>query len=286
MDRRNALSTLTITGLGLALGAPKLKGHTMRKLLKGRIKQSVCRWTYGHLSVQQLCDIAKEIGFSAIDLIGPDDWPTLQKNGIGSSMCNGAELNLIDGWNHPEFHPQLIKNYTEFIPKVSNNGYTNLICFSGNRRGMNDLVGLENCVRGLEKILPLAEKHNVVVQMELLNSKIDHPDYMADSSLWGVELCRRLESPSFKLLYDIYHMQINEGDVIRTIRDYHPYFGHYHTAGVPGRHEIDHTQELNYPAIMNAIYETGFKGYVAQEFIPTAKDKINALKEAVYACDI
>jgi len=200
-------------------------------------------------------------------------------------MCNGAEIGLDKGWNNPKYHEQLIKNYTEMIPKVAEAGYTNLICFSGNRDGMNDYVGLQNCVDGLSQIMPLAEEHGVVIQMELFN-QVNHPDYMCDNSLWGVELCKHLGSDNFKLLFDIYHMQIQEGDIIRSIQNYHPYFGHYHTAGVPGRHEIDETQELYYPAIIKAIHDTGFKGYVAQEFIVTWEDKIAALKDGFMRCDI
>ena len=257
--------------------------------LKGTINHSVCYWTYNFMSLEELCQTVKSTGFSAIDLVGPKDWPTLKKYGIDSSMCNGAEISLTEGWNNKQYHPQLIKNYTEHINLVANAGYKNLICFSGNRRGMDDETGLKNCVEGLKQILAQAEKRGVIITMELLNSKVDHKDYMCDLSSWGVELCKRLGSDNFKLLYDIYHMQIDEGDVIRTIQNNHQYFGHYHTAGVPGRHEINESQELYYPAIMKAIAATGFKGYVAQEFIPTGKDKdskIAALKDAVQRCDV
>ena len=179
--------------------------------------------------------------------------------------------------------------FGKLSPLVAKAGYKNLICFSGNRNGMDNETGMKNCVDGLKQIMGLAEQNGVIIQMELFNSKVDHKDYMCDNSPWGVELCKRIGSPNFKLLYDIYHMQINEGDVIRTIRDNHNYFGHYHTAGVPGRHEIDDSQELFYPAIMKAIVATGFKGYVAQEFIPTGKEnkeKISALKKAVKTCDV
>ncbi len=233
--------------------------------------------------------MAAGLGISAIDLAGPKDWPVLKAEGLDSSMCNGAEISLTKGWNDPQYHPTLIKNYTAHIDLIAAAGYTNLICFSGNRNGMDDETGLKNCTEGIRKIIGLAEKKNVVLQMELFNSKVDHKDYMADKSAWGVELCKRIGSPNFKLLYDIYHMQINEGDVIRTIRDNHQFFGHYHTAGVPGRHEIDESQELNYPAIMKAIAATGFKGYVAQEFIPTGQtkeEKIAALQKAIERCDI
>ena len=254
--------------------------------LKGNINHSVCAWCFNSLSIEELCLAVKKIGFSAIDLVGPKDWPVLKKHDVFSSMCNGAEINLVDGFAEKNFHEKLIKNYTEMIPMVAKAGYKNLICFSGNRRGMDDETGLSNAAEGLKKIVGLAEKNNVILQMELLNSKIDHKDYMCDKSAWGIELCKRVSSPNFKLLYDIYHMQIDEGDVIRTIKDNHQYFGHYHTAGVPGRHEIDDQQELYYPAIMKAIFATGFKGYVAQEFIPAKEDKLASLKDAVALCDV
>jgi hydroxypyruvate isomerase len=257
--------------------------------LKGNINHSACRWCYNSIPLEELCAAAKKIGLVGIDLVGPKDWPTLKKYNLISTMCNGAEINLIDGWNDKQFHPQLIKNYTEMIPLVAQAGYKNLICFSGNRRGINDESGWGNCTEGLKQIMSLAEKKGVTIIMELLNSRVDHKDYQCDKTAWGVELAKRISSPNFKLLYDIYHMQIDEGDVIRTIKDNHQYIGHYHTGGVPGRHEINESQELYYPAIMNAIVATGFKGYTAQEFIPTAKDnkgKLSALKKAVKICDV
>jgi hydroxypyruvate isomerase len=294
MRRRQLIQSLAAGTAGLLLGkaagaALPGQGDDSDTPLKGRINHSVCRWTYGHLSLQALCTAVKKIGFAAIDLIGPKEWQVLKDNGIDSSMCNGAEISLTEGWNNPQYHAALIKNYTDHIGWVAQAGYKNLICFSGNRKGMDDETGLKNCVAGLKQIMALAEKNGVVIQMELFNSKVDHKDYMCDRSAWGIELCKRIGSPNFKLLYDIYHMQINEGDVIRTIRDSHAYFGHYHTAGVPGRHEINETQELYYPAIMQAIAETGHAGYVAQEFIPTGKtdaDKLKALKRAVRVCDV
>jgi hydroxypyruvate isomerase len=257
--------------------------------LKGNINHSVCRWCFNDLTLDQLCIEAKKMGLKGIDLIGPKEWTILKQHGLMSTMCNGAEISLVKGWNDLSLHSTLIKNYTEHIELVAAAGYKNLICFSGNRNGMDDETGLKNCVEGLKKIMALAEKKGVVIQMELFNSKVDHKDYMADKSAWGVELCKRLGSPNFKLLYDIYHMQINEGDIIRTIKDNHIYFGHYHTAGVPGRHEIEESQELYYPAIMKAIVEVGFTGFVAQEFIPTAKeskDRLASLKKAVEICDV
>ena len=254
--------------------------------LKGNINHSVCRWTYSYLSLVELCNAVKKIGFSAIDLIGPKEWPILKSHDVYSSMCNGAEISLTKGWNDKQYHPTLIKNYTEHIDLVAAAGYKNLICFTGSRNGMDDETGFKNCMDGLKQILPLAEKKGVMIIMELLNSKIDHKDYMCDRSKWGVELCKRIGSENFKLLYDIYHMQIDEGDVIRTIKENHQYFGHYHTGGIPGRHEINETQELYYPAVMQAIKESGFKDYVAQEFIPTRKDKMASLIEAIKICDV
>jgi hydroxypyruvate isomerase len=258
--------------------------------LKGNINHSVCQWTYNHLRLDELCVMVKKLGLGAIDLIAPKDWPTLKKYDLHCSMCYTAgKISLTEGWNNKSFHPGLIKDFTDAIPLVAQAGYKNLICFSGNRNGMDDETGIKNCVEGLKQIIGLAEKNGVIIQMELFNSKVDHKDYMCDKSAWGVELCKRIGSENFKLLYDIYHMQINEGDVIRTIRDNHQYFAHYHTAGVPGRHEIDETQELFYPAIMKAILETGYKGFVAQEFMPTGKtneEKEKALKKAIKVCDI
>ncbi|SFC61401.1 hydroxypyruvate isomerase [Flagellimonas taeanensis] len=287
MKRRNFITTAAVGSAGLASvsGYSQDKGAQKEFKLKHNINHSVCEWCFNDIPFEEFLQTLNELGVKAIDLIGPDRWHILKKYDIHCSMCNGAEISLTEGWNNPKYHEQLIKNYTEMIPKVAEAGYTNLICFSGNRNGMNDYVGLQNCVDGLSQIMPLAEKHGVVIQMELFN-QVNHPDYMCDSSLWGVELCKHLGSDNFKLLFDIYHMQIQEGDIIRSIRNYHPYFGHYHTAGVPGRNEIDETQELYYPAIIRAIHETGFTGYVAQEFIATWDDKIAALKDAFLRCDV
>ena len=254
--------------------------------LKNNINHSVCRWCYNDLSLDQLCAAAKSIGIKGIDLVGPPDWPTLKKYGLDSPMCNGAEINLTDGFNDPKFHATLLKNYSAMIPLVAKAGYRNLICFSGSRRGLDDATGIANCLLGLQPLVALAEKHNVLLVMELLNSKVDHHDYQCDHTAWGVALAKKLGSEHFKLLYDIYHMQIDEGDVIRTLTDNHAYIAHYHTGGVPGRNEIDDTQELYYPAIMRAIKATGFKGYVAQEFIPKQTDKIASLRKAVQLCDV
>ncbi len=289
LSRRKALKTMiagtAVMGLSAVIPAQALADDLISPPLKGNVNHSVCRWCFSGIPLADLCKAAKQMGIKAIDLVGPADWPVLKAHGLDSSMCNGAEINLVDGWNDPQFHPQLIENYSKMIPMVAKAGYKNLICFSGNRRGKDDETGLKNCVEGLKKVLPLAEKHNVVLVMELLNSKVNHKDYQCDHTAWGAELTKRLDSEHFKLLYDIYHMQIDEGDVISNIQTYHPYIAHYHTAGVPGRNEIDETQELYYPAIVRAILATGFKGYIAQEFIPKQEDKLLSLNKAIRICD-
>jgi hydroxypyruvate isomerase len=214
-----------------------------------------------------LCPWIAEQGIEAIDLVGPENWHHLKKHGLDSSMCNGAELNLVDGFIHEEFESVLHQRYTEMIPRVAKAGYQNLICFSGNRRGLSEVDGLQQAVRALRPMVQLAEEHGVVLQMELFNSIVDHPDYMADSSSWGIALAKELASPSFKLLYDIYHMQIMEGNLIQNIQENHNFYGHYHVAGVPGRNEPWNNQEINYPAVMEAIDKVGFDGYVALEYV-------------------
>lgn len=293
-SRRSMLRKIAL-GTSVALAAPAVsaaerlaaKPSSKTKGLKGNINHSVCQWSYGYMPLDQLCKLVKEIGFSAIDLIGPKDWPVLQQHGVYSSMCYTAGSNsLTRGMNDPQYHPQLLKDFQEVIPLMKKAGYKSVICFSGNRNGMDDETGMKNCMTILKRIMPLAEKNGITLMMELLNSKIDHKDYMCDRTNWGVELCKKVGSDNFKLLYDIYHMQIDEGDVIRTITDNHKYIGHFHTAGVPGRHEIGDNQELYYPAIMKAIAATKFKGYVAQEFIATGSDKVQSLRDAIAICDI
>ena len=289
-DRRTVLKNI-MAGSAAIAAAPLLSSFSSKNkkenTLKGNINHSVCQWTYGFLSVEELCKVANDIGIPAIDLMGPKDWPTLQKYNLYSSMCYvAAGSSLTSGWNDKNNHAKIIQDYLETFPLMVKAGYKDVICFSGSRNGMDDETGLKNCVEGLQKILPAAEKAGLTVHMELLNSKVDHKDYMCDKTPWGVELCKRLGTETFKLLYDIYHMQIDEGDVIRTIKDNHQYIGHYHTGGVPGRHEIDESQELFYPAIMRAIIATGYKGYVAQEFIPAAQDKVASLRKAIQICDV
>lgn len=277
---------------GLAVGLPvaeslqhRLTASDQATGLKGRVNHSVCRWCYSKIQFEDLCKAAKEIGLTSIELTGPDEWPILKKYGLTSAMPWGAGKGINDGFNDLKLHDELIASYEAIFPKLAAAGLDKVICFSGNRRGMSDEQGLENCAIGLKKLMASAEKHKVTMSMELLNSKVNHPDYMCDLSSWGVELCKRVGSENFKLLYDIYHMQIMEGDVIRTIQNNHQYFNHYHTGGVPGRNEIDDTQELYYPAIIKAIVATGYKGYLGQEFIPK-RDPLVSLKEGVIICDV
>ena len=293
IKRRDAIKTLALGSSAITIPKfnPLIKNNTTQ--LKGNIKQSVCKWCYGNIALEDLAKQAKKIGLVGIDLIGAEGWDVLKKYDLISTMCYGdlegkSARSLTNGWCDKRFHKDLIIHFTRHIKQVANAGWTNLICFSGNRRDIRDEEGMENCIKGLNKIIPIAEDHGVVLHMELLNSKVDHSDYMCDNSIWGVELCKRLGSNNFKLLYDIYHMQIMEGDIIHTIRENHMYYGHYHTAGVPGRNELDEKQELFYPPIMKAIKDSGFKGYVAQEFIPKDKTNngINSLKKAVEICDV
>ncbi len=259
--------------------------NTLRdyKITNGRIKQSVCGWCYRDISTEELAAHAAKIGLKGLDLVRPADFPILKKYGLVGTMT--PSHGITKGLNRLEHHDEICRQIEESIEATARAGYPNVICFSGNREGMDDEEGLENCAVGLKKVVGLAENKGIILNMELLNSKVNHPDYMCDRTHWGAELARRVGSPNFKLLYDIYHMQVQEGDVIATIREYKDYFGHYHTAGVPGRHELDETQELYYPAIMNAIAETGFQGYVAHEFVPT-HDPLLLLNHGAKVCDV
>lgn len=290
-SRRNSLKkiggTVALGLFGTAISNRMYAAvNTLPEGLKGKINHSVCRWCYNDIPFEDLCKAAKDIGIPSIELVGPEEWPILKKYGLTSALPWGAGMGIEKGFNNPDLHAELIKSYEEMIPKVAAAGYTQIICFSGNRNGLDDQKGIENCAIGLKELMPTAEKHGVTMVMELLNSKVNHPDYQCDHTVWGVKLCEAIGSEKFKLLYDIYHMQIMEGDVIATIQKYHPYISHYHTGGVPGRNEIDETQELYYPAIMKAILDTGFTGYVAQEFIPKKEDKIASLQQGVQICNI
>jgi hydroxypyruvate isomerase len=271
------------------LGDPERPRVDEHKPRPAAFKHSVTRWPFPKFTVDQLSKMASELGFDSVELLEPDEWAIAKRYGLtcamGYATVPDPRTRLTQGFNRVENHAWLIPAYQRAIPLAAAAGVPNIICFSGNRAGTSDEQGRENCARGLAPLMPLAKRHGVTVCMELLNSKVDHPDYQCDHTVWGVALAKQLASDHFKLLYDIYHMQIMEGDVIRTVRDNHRYIGHYHTAGVPGRHEIDSSQELYYPAIMRAIGETGFTGYVAQEFIPI-RDPRTSLAEAVRLCRV
>ncbi|MDR9388338.1 MAG: TIM barrel protein [Balneolaceae bacterium] len=291
MNRKQALKRLGVS-FGALVAAPFTPKWSEAKpslfsTQNSSIRHSVCRWPYESIPFEEFCQRVIPMGITSVELVGPQDWPILKKYGLDCAMPNGAEsLGLTVGFNDPNAHDQLYADYSSIITKVAEAGFDKIICFSGNRNGMDDQEGMEHCVTGLKRLMPLAEKHNVTMTMELFNSKVDHPEYMADSTAWGVALVDALGSERFKLLYDIYHMQIMEGDVIRTIQAYGDYFSHYHTGGVPGRHEIDESQELYYPAIMEAIARTGYDGYVGQEFIPSSDRPLEALADGVRRCSV
>jgi hydroxypyruvate isomerase len=287
ISRRQALKSSAVATAAAALSQRLSAADAIAgAALKGRINHSVCKWCYSKIALDDLCQAGRQMGLQSVELLGVEDFPTLKKYGLICAMVSGVPGGITSGLNRLENHDKIVEFFEQTIPKVAEAGFPNIICFSGNRKGMSDEEGLGHCATGLKRITALAEKHKVTLCMELLNSKVNHHDYMCDHSAWGVQLAKQVGSERFKLLYDIYHMQIMEGDVIHTIRDNHPYFAHYHTGGVPGRHEIDDSQELCYPAIMKAIVETGFKGFVAQEFIPARPDALDSLRQGVTICDV
>ncbi len=289
-SRRKMIKGMIVSTGAVIIGKPSLLHSGQNKhenvMLNGNINHSVCRWCYNSIPLEEFSERVKEIGIQSIELTIPDEWKVIRKYGLTSAIGTGPFASIKEGFNDLANHEKLYKPYIELISKAADNGVPNVILFTGNRNGISDEQGIENFVIGVQKIVKHAEKVGVTVLTELLNSKIDHIDYQGDRTDFGIKLVDKIGSPNFKLLYDIYHMQIMEGDIIRTITKYKDYIAHYHTAGVPGRHEIDETQELNYKAIMKAIVNNGFKGYVAQEFIPTKKNKIAALKKAIRICDV
>lgn len=252
---------------------------------RGRLKQSVSRWCYSKIPLPEFCSAVKAMGLVGIDLLDPEEWQVVKEHGLVCTMANGPG-SIEKGWNDPKNHKRLIENSEKRLREIAQAGWQNMIVFSGNRGNIDDKEGLENCVKGLKEIMPLAEELGINVIMELLNSKRDHKNYMCDRTAWGVELVKRVGSPRFKLLYDIYHMQIMEGDIIQTLTENIQYIGHIHTGGVPGRGDIDETQELNYRRICEALVELGFQGYVAHEFVPRKPDPLDSLKRAVEICDV
>ncbi|WP_246615952.1 hydroxypyruvate isomerase family protein [Aquimarina litoralis] len=293
LNRRKAIQNMSL-GFGALSISGSAVGQTLSRdlsndfpeVLKGNVNHAVCRWCYQSIPLEEFAEKSKNIGIKAIDLLKPEEWDIVQKKGLSCSVATDTFASITDGFNDAKNHEKLQKQYLELISKASHAGVKQVIVFSGNSNGISNEKGWENCAKGLEPLVKHAEKNKVTLIMELLNSKVDHADYQCDHTPWGVQLVDKIGSDSFKLLYDIYHMQIMEGDIIATIRKYKDYIAHYHTGGVPGRHEINDSQELNYPAIMKAIVATGFKGYVAQEFIPTYEDNLAALKEGIQICDV
>jgi hydroxypyruvate isomerase len=294
MNRREALGLLGTTTLGSrATGwadpeaTPSARGRPRARSSAGRLKQSACRWAYKQLPLADFCRAGAAMGLAAIDLLGPEDWEPVRAFGLVCSMgYPTARGDLIaTGFNDRANHAMLLRELEQAIPLAARHAVPNVIAMFGNRRGKSDGAGIAACVAGLQAIKALAEEHGVTICLELLNSKVDHPDYQGDRTAFGVAVVTAVASPRVKLLYDIYHMQIMEGDIIRTIRDNHDHIAHFHTGGVPGRHELDGTQELNWHAVAAAIADTGFRGFVAHEFVPT-RDALRSLREAVETCTV
>ncbi len=277
MTRRSLIATAA--GVVTASQVPLAHSAT-----SGRLKQSVARWCFSKMNLDDLCKNCAAMGLSGIDLVNSTDWPTVQKYGLVPAMTPGAG-SIPEAWNRKENHDKLEKDMRANIERAAAAKVPNVITFSGNRKGMPDDEAKDNCVAGLNRVKKMAEDSGVTICLELLNSKVDHKDYQCDHTAWGVDVCKRVGSPRVKLLYDIYHMQIMEGDVIRTIRDNIQYIGHFHTGGVPGRHELDGTQELNWATIAKAIADLDYKGYFAHEFIPV-RDPMASLAEAVKLCTV
>ncbi len=252
--------------------------------LKGNLKQSVCRWCFNSIPLEELSKSAAGLGLKSVELLGEKEWSVPAKYGMTCAVANGP-TTIRDGINRVESHAAFEKECERMLPLVKKAGIPNMIVFSGNRKGMADGEGLKNCAAALKRVTPMAEAAGVTIIMELLNSKVDHGDYMCDRTPWGVDLVKEVGSDRFRLLYDIYHMQIMEGDVIRTITDHGKYIAHYHTAGNPGRRDLDGEQELNYKAICEAIVKSGYTGYLGQEFMPK-KPGVESLKDAVLLCDV
>jgi len=290
LSRRQWLSTAA-AGVAASWAASSAGGEPpiASAVTNGRIKQSVCSWCFAkHWSVEQLAVRAAALGLKSVELTPPEHWPVLKKHGLICAIASSH--GFARGFAHPEDHAWCAEKLRASIDACAAFGFPSVITFSGFRKGMPDDVGLENTVAGLKTVVGYAEQKNVTLCLEVLNSRVNiemkgHPDYMADKVEWGVEVCRRIGSPRMKILFDIYHVQIMEGDIITRIKQFHPYVGHYHTAGVPGRNEIDATQEINYRPIMQTIAATGYQGYVGHEFIPT-RDPLETLREAVQLCDV
>jgi hydroxypyruvate isomerase len=285
--RRQALAA-GATALGAGLGASSLRAQmasTRRVVSRGRLKQSVSRWPYAKIPMAEFCRAVAAMGLTAIDLLEEKDWAVAQDHGLVCSMGYAGGGSIANGLNDKANHDAIVRNFEERIPRAAALKVPNVITFFGNRRGRSDAEAVANSVECLNRVKGVAEESAVTICIELLNSRVDHRDYHGDRTAFGAEIVKTVASPRVKLLYDIYHMQIMEGDVIRTVRANRDHIAHFHTGGVPGRHELDATQELNWPAICTAIVDLGFSGYLAHEFVPT-RDPLTSLAEAVALCDV
>jgi hydroxypyruvate isomerase len=285
VTRREAVGALGAAAFFTALGPKAAKGLVSKAQSQApKLKQSIARWCFARIPLDDLCAAAKQFGYVSVELLSESDWPTPKKYGLGCAVANSFG-SIPVGFNRLDHHDKLVADGERLIPLAAAAGIPNIVVFSGNRAGLSDGEGIANCITGLKRLMPAAERHGVTLIMEMLNSKVDHKDYHADHTAWAVQVVNGVASPRFKLLYDIYHMQIMEGDVIRTIRDNWAHIAHFHTGGVPGRNEIDNSQELNYRRVMTAIADQGYTGFIGQEFIPK-REPLNSLKEAFAICDV
>jgi hydroxypyruvate isomerase len=282
MSRRQALAATGAALTGSAFAPQRVPGRVVQE---GRLKQSVSRWCYASIPLPELCTVLRDMGLTAVDLLEESEWEIARDHGLVCSMAYGGAGTITDGLNLRSNHDTIVENLKQSLPKAARFGLPNVITFFGNRRGISDAEAISACVAALNRVKGLAEDHGVTLCVELLNSKVDHPDYQGDRTWFGREVVQSVGSPRVKLLYDIYHMQIMEGDIIRTIRENHEWIAHYHTGGVPGRHELDDSQELNWRAVARAIADSGFEGFLAHEFVPT-RDPLTSLAEAVALCDV
>jgi hydroxypyruvate isomerase len=298
MNRRDAIKNTVLGASGVLLNSSLLASQNQSKMeteamiLEGTFKHSVSHWCYDKVPFEELCQTVKNFGMHSIELTGPEEWEVMKKYGLTCAIGwdkYPEGVGLDNFYSNIDNHDGLEIYFQNLIPKAVKAGVKNLICLSGQRQGRTDYQNLIHCKNGIKRVIGLAEDNGITISMEYLNSKVDHPDHQFDNMEWGVALCEMIDSPNFKILYDIYHAQIMEGDVVATIRKYHKYISHYHTAGVPGRNEIDATQELNYRFIMEEIKKTGYTGFIGQEFIPTGKtqtERLAALKKAVEICAV
>jgi hydroxypyruvate isomerase len=286
LSRRSLLTNAALSGAAMASASSASRSEEPKPTpRKGRIKQSVSRWCYKDIPLDQLCEYSAQIGCKAIDLLGPEDYEVPRRYGLICAMAYAGGGDLPNALNRVENHAKIEEGFRKNIPLAAKASIPNVITFSGNRNGMSDEEGARNTIAGLNRVKNIAEDNGVVICLELLNSKVDHKDYMCDHTAWGVNVVSQVNSPNVKLLYDIYHMQIMEGDLVRTIQNNIQWIAHFHTGGVPGRHELDGTQEVQWDGVMRGIAATGFKGYVAHEFVPT-RDPRTSLREAVELCDV